>query len=88
MSDKNKKQNKKSRRGGTRVKVKVKTGSSQKKPSLMSQLLSAGVGGLTGLFASRMMPQRTFTGSIDPRIKTIVNDRSDRMDSVNTKTRS
>ena len=88
MPDKNKKQNKKSRRGGTRVKVKVKTGSSQKKPSLMSQLLSAGVGGLTGLFASRMMPQQTFTGSTNPRIKTLVNDRSGRMDSVNTKTRS
>jgi hypothetical protein len=88
MPDKNKKQNKKSRRGGTKVKVKVKTGSSQKKPSLMSQLLSAGVGGLTGLFASRMMPQQTFTGSIDPRVKTLVNDRGDKMNSVNTKTRS
>jgi hypothetical protein len=88
MPDKNKKQNKKSRRGGTRVKVKVKTGSSQKKPSLMSQLLSAGVGGLAGLFANRMMPQRTFTGSISPRIKTLVNDRGDKMSSVNTKTKS
>ena len=88
MPDKNKKQNKKSRRGGTRVKVKVKTGSSQKKPSLMSQLLSAGVGGLTGLFASRMLPQQPFTGAIGSSVKTLVNDRSGRMDSVNTKTRS
>tara|TARA_X000001388_G_C2152627_1_gene93000 strand:+ start:307 stop:573 length:267 start_codon:yes stop_codon:yes gene_type:complete len=88
MPDKNKKKNTRSRKGGTKVKVKVKTGSSQKKPSLMQQLLSAGVGGLAGLFANRMMPQQRFTGDINPRIKTLVNDRSGRMDSVNTKTKS
>jgi hypothetical protein len=69
MPYKDKKQNKKPRKkGGTKVKVKVKTGSSQKSPSLMSQLLSAGVGGLTGLFASRALgPQRPLQ-QIDPRI--------------------
>ena len=88
MPDKNKKKNTRSQKGGTKVKVKVKTGSSQKKPSLMQQLLSAGVGGLAGLFANRMMPQQRFTGGINPRIKTLVNDRSGKMNSVNTKTES
>lgn len=85
MPDKNKKKNTRSRRGGTKVKVKVKTGSSQKQPSLMRQLLSAGVGGLTGLFANRVMGPG-FSGSIDPQVKALVNDRSGRMDSVNRKT--
>ena len=86
MTDKNKKKNTRSRKGVTRVKVKVKTGSSQKQPSLMQQLLSAGVGGLAGLFANRALGSQGFTGSTDPRIKTVINDRSGRMDSVNRKT--
>ena len=84
MADKNKKKNTRSRRGGTRVKVKVKTGSSQKQPSLMRQLLSAGVGGLAGLFANRVMGPGNL-GSIDPQVKALVNDRSPRMKTVNTK---
>ena len=86
MADKDKKKNTRSRRRGrTKVKVKVKTGSSQKQPSLMRQLLSAGIGGLTGLFANRVMGPG-FSGSIDPQVKALVNDRSGRMDSVNRKT--
>ena len=82
MANKNKKKN---TRRGTKVKVKVKTGSSEKQPSLMRQLLSAGVGGLAGLFANRALGSQGFTGSIDPRIKTLVNDRSQRMETVNNK---
>tara|TARA_Y100000004_G_scaffold175093_1_gene214393 strand:+ start:1949 stop:2245 length:297 start_codon:yes stop_codon:yes gene_type:complete len=96
MADKDKKKNTRSRRnrrgsgmrGRTKVKVKVKTGSSQKQPSLMRQLLSAGLGGLTGLFANRVMGPG-FSGSIDPQIKTVVNDRKSRLPvgkTVNTKT--
>ena len=89
MADKDKKKNTRSRRRGrTKVKVKVKTGSSQKQPSLMRQLLSAGLGGLTGLFANRVMGPG-FSGSIDPQIKTVVNDRKSRLPvgkTVNTKT--
>ena len=85
MADKNKKKNTRSRKGGTRVKVKVKTGPSQKRPSLLERLLPAGVGGLAGLFANRVMGPG-YSGSINPQIKALVNDRSGRMDSVNTKT--
>jgi hypothetical protein len=83
MPDKNKKKNTRSQRGRTKVKVKVKTSSSQK-PSLMQQLLSAGVGGLAGLFANRVMGPG-FSGSINPQVKALVNDRSPKMKTVNTK---
>ena len=84
MTDKNKKKNTRSRRGGTKVKVKVKTGSSEKKPSLVQQLLSAGVGGLAGLFANRVMGPG-YSGAINPVIASRVNDRKSRMPTVNTK---
>lgn len=84
MTDKNKKKNTRSRRGGTKVKVKVKTGSSQKSPSLMQQLLSAGVGGLAGLFANRVMGPG-YSGAINPQVKALVNDRSPRVKTVNTR---
>ena len=85
MTDKNTKKKPKftrSRKGGTKVKVKVKTGSSQKSPSLMQQLLSAGVGGLAGLFANRVMGPG-YSGAINPAITARVNDRGQQ--TVNTK---
>jgi|TARA_R100000005_G_C4833522_1_gene108677 hypothetical protein len=84
MTDKNKKKNTRSRRGGTKVKVKVKTGSSEKKPSLVQQLLTGLAGGAVPFLASRIMGPG-YSGAINPVIASRVNDRKSRMPTVNTK---
>jgi hypothetical protein len=84
MPDKNKKKNTRSRRGGTKVKVKVKTGSSQKPPSLVQRLLT-GLAGGAGLFLANRVMGPGYSGSINPQVKALVNDRSPRMKTVNTK---
>jgi hypothetical protein len=84
MTDKNKKKNTRSRRGGTKVKVKVKTGSSEKKPSLVQQLLTGLAGGAVPFLASRIMGPG-YSGAINPQVKALVNDRSPKMKTVNTK---
>ena len=84
MPDKNKKKNTRSRRGGTKVKVKVKTGSSQKSPSLVQRLLTGLTSG-AGLFLANRVMGPGYSGSINPQVKALVNDRSPRMKTVNTK---
>jgi len=84
MTDKNKKKNTRSRRGGTKVKVKVKTGSSQKPPSLVKQLLTGLVGGAVPFLTDRVMGPG-YSGAINPVIAARVNDRKSRMPTVNTK---